>query len=335
VRGLPAAAVLLATTVARAQGTAEARLQYDAVEPCPGEALLREELRRRLGRDPFAASADALVRVTIERTSDKLVATYQLQGSGADWTRTYAVKGTSRHACELVIEGVAVELAVELPALPAAAPAPAPASPSPAPVPAPASSSPAPVPAPASPGPAPAKVPAPERPFALRVGAAGWVDLGVVPHPVFGLRVEAGARVGIFSVAGELHWIPSSDANLPSNYELNTTLLAGALVGCVHVDRHASFAGCAVIEVGQTQRLLVGQYVLPAPHYSLYAGAGVRARMEVPIGAHFYFHANAQVLAGQVPENGGTAPVAQRQLPDSRVQFGPTGGLGAGFGFSY
>ena len=116
--------------VARAQGATpapslqlvSADLEYTlgpGVESCPGEAMLREEVGRRLGYDPFAevsgGRAMGRLHTVIAREDPGLMATTKhVDAAGAPrWTKTYRMNGASARDCEVVVSGVAIQIVAE------------------------------------------------------------------------------------------------------------------------------------------------------------------------------------------------------------------------------
>src|SRR5579864_8159733 len=71
-------------------------------EACPGEEMLRAEVARRVGYDPFASGAAGVpfgrVRVVVEHAPPGLVATYAYDDPAGvrRWAKTYAVAGAGR-----------------------------------------------------------------------------------------------------------------------------------------------------------------------------------------------------------------------------------------------
>jgi hypothetical protein len=333
-------------------------------DACPGAVKLREEVRRRVGYDPFGAvsgaspmgtfqvvlsrssaadAADGAARSSRVRTTagrwTGFVATYGHVGRDGvvRWTRSYAVSGTSRRACDEAVEGVAVELAAEMavwePDVPAAVrPVESPASrePSgPAGGRAPGAATDEPVPPSASSSPAPSSgrsgPRSPTRPR-VDVGAGVRVAGGVTP----GVAVGAVARVGVEVPAGPIRVGVAAEAVADEMttvamgpYAVQVGVVAGGLSVCAHVGlpggRPGTFTwgglGCVVGLVGVVRQDSAVAPWLAASNL-LYAGVGPRGGFEARVLDRL-----ALGLAGDVlPTVAGVrVTVAQRDLFRSGV----------------
>ena len=242
-------ALALAPAPAWAQAPAPATLTMElelvlgaGAESCPGEEMLRRELARRVGYDPFAKEATGApagrVRTTIARRGRGLTATCDYVDARGihQWTRTYAVEGTTTQACEEALKDVAVDLQVELPLF--RKPLPPIPPPPPAPPPEPAR------PPLVAPDPVPAR--AWRRPR-LELGVAAFVATGIAPAATLGGAVHVG--VGVFPFGRDRPWLSfavegRADAPAASGPGgLQTRLLAGSAMACGHEDLFTGPAG--------------------------------------------------------------------------------------------
>jgi hypothetical protein len=113
--------------------------------------------------------------------------------------------------------------------------------------------------------------------------------------------------------------------------DIGTLLVAGSLAGCVHRAWPVSLAGCLVAELGEVQQSAATP-TLPFVHQTaLFAGGGVRARIEVPLSDLVYVQVEADVrgvakLAGSTNQ---WVNVVARSFG------GAAGRLGAGLGISF
>ncbi|MFT3767533.1 MAG: hypothetical protein QM820_18925 [Minicystis sp.] len=210
----------------------------EGADLCPHEDLLRQEVARRIGYDPFAPDAKGRpagrMRAAIARSPKGLVATYEhVDVAGARrWIKTYEVQGRSRRACESAVEGMAVEIAVELVLLKRTRSTPPPATPDPPPRPAP-HASPETV---LSPSPSPSRSARPR----LAIGLGAILAGGVAPAVTVGGVIHIGASFAplgegdpwfSFAVEGRADK-PAADAHRG----IETRLLSGTLVACGHRD---------------------------------------------------------------------------------------------------
>jgi len=235
------------------------------------------------------------MRTVIARADQALTATTEyVDASGAvRWTKAYAVKGASARDCEVVVSGVAIQMAAELTVIeeaPKAAPTPAPPA---APPPSPAVAE---APAPAADHPraedrAPPTVHARSRPPRLEIGAGVSAVLGMAATVVASGTAHVGLEV--FPFEGRGPWLSFAaelrgDAPASSGSDgarVRTSMLAGSGLVCVHWDRApmaaftGSIFGCVVGTAGKVNGTFTGTY-LGSPADLLYVAAGVRPGIE-------------------------------------------------------
>ena len=120
-------------------------------------------------------------------------------------------------------------------------------------------------------------------PIAFRVGAGGWADLISTDRGSLGITLDAGVRLGWFSVSGELRWDPSLGTTLIDYYgRVSFSRVTGALLLCGHV---GWFVGCGA---GVAGRLLFPGTLPPQPAQH-YTAVGVRLGMEAPVAPPWFF----------------------------------------------
>jgi hypothetical protein len=114
-------------------------------------------------------------------------------------------------------------------------------------------------------------------PVAFRIGAGAWADLISTDRGSLGLAVDAGVRLGWFSVNGEARWDPALGSIVVDDYgQVSFGRVTGALLLCGHV---GWFVGCGV---GSAGRLLFTGTIPPQPAQT-YAAVGVRLGGDVLI----------------------------------------------------
>jgi hypothetical protein len=286
-------ALLLVLLPARAAAEAPAhvhRLEYvrgPGAERCPDEQAFRDAVGAQARRDLFAPSAPDRLTVTILRHGRGYEATAETRDpSGAmTWSRPLPPRPT----CASLVDDLATAISVQLdrvgppPALPSVSPPPPPLSPPPSSALPPVNAPPSRVDAPSSPA---------ERPR-FRLGAAAWMDLAAAPRPAFGLSLDAGIRIAWFSVAMEGRWDPPAGSNI-GGADVTSTRITGAVVPCGHV---SWFMGCALVEVGEIRGSASGGGVLMADSRAgLYAAAGGRLGVEIPLASHVSFRVVADAV---------------------------------------
>lgn len=271
-------------------------------ERCPGEAMLRQEVARRIGYDPFAADAKGIpagrVRAVIAGSPQGLTATFEyVDAAGVhQWTRTYVEPGTSTRSCTGVLQGIAVELAGELVLI--NQPEPPPESPEPAPPP--------PEPALAAP---PATMPAlppsstsPRPRFELGAGTfigggtASGVTAGGVLHAGLVLAAAGHDRTRLLvAVEGRVD-TPATD-----KHGIQTQMFAGSVVACGNRDLIPGltvtwgFLGCVLGTVGVVHGSW-GGLDRPMSSGSAYAAVGGRLGWEARIASVVALRAQIEAL---------------------------------------
>jgi hypothetical protein len=340
--------VLLASpALGKAHPPNPARLQYELpvalAASCPGESVFRNVVAALLnGQDPFTdAATPKLVTVKLSRNKQSFVAVVSLYEAGE-------LRGKSEEIaearCESLVEDAGraaalwlVHFEPDAPVPPLAACAPAPSAPACPKLP-PEPPEPAELP-PAEPvKPAPAVVPV-RAPIVWRLGAGAWVDFGLAPQPLVGVKVDGEFKLGRFSLMGSLRWDPTTSVTAQNGFaygmSVSTRLLAGGLTGCVHGEWHASFAGCVVGEVGQIQRTLEDEAYTNLPQAALYAGGGAGVRVEIPLRAHLDVQVAADLLGATKLASGTGISSPGGGNPNTGNVAGFAGGFGAGLGVTF
>ena len=182
--------------------------------------------------------------------------------------------------------------------------------------------------------------PPPAAPLkAWRVDAGPWLDVGLGPRVMTGVKVAVGFWSGRWSLTGELRWDPPASATVVNYgygaFASKNTLLTGGIIGCWHGAplARASFAVCGIGELGQlqvqspTDAELLG---LPSPA-TLYLGAGAGGDVEVLLLGRFYAHGAANLLGARKLPNGTTSGSAGVPSGTGAI-WGPTVGFGVGVG---
>jgi hypothetical protein len=320
-------------------------LDYHGVPGCSDPEPFTLALTPRVhGWDPLAPEASWRLVVTVTRRGkgyEGVTELYDPKG-GPPWTRRVPMK----LKCFDVLDTLAVIVSfhVDPPDAPPPPPMP-PASPS---EPEPAK----PPQAPAEPPLAPAEppfAPAPEAAKSLlavtppvpdsgqirpTLDAGAWVDLGLAPRPLLGVKVDAGLRRAQLSLTGEFRWDPRASAPLPGNGEATTMLVVGGLAGCVHHEWYASFAGCLVSELGQLQRSAGALHLVGPRQEALYAGTGAGVHVKIPLPARLYAKATANLLgARRLGDISGSGTATMTTTAGS--VWSATGGFGASVGLSF
>jgi hypothetical protein len=292
------ALIALAPATARAQRAPAPAMELaytlgDGAGDCPGEELLHRELARRVGYDPFVpgppGAPPARVRVVIARGPRGLTATCDHRDAvGAHgWTRTYPVEGDGARACEAAVEGIAVDLQVELPLFRTPRPS-APSAPPPPSIAAP-------------PAPPPPAAPRPR----LEIGGGAFVAAGISPAATLGGAVHLGVEVSPFGRARHRLSFAiegRADATATGARGVQTSLLAGAVVACGHEDLFTAptgvtwaALGCLVGAVGRVHGWTPG-VESPVSLGATYAGVGPRFGIEARLAARAAVRLQGDVL---------------------------------------
>ena len=303
------------------------RLDYASAPTCVDMDTFRHMVAARLlGKDPFTTDAPELLVLKLHRRAPRFFAA-DLSIYDAAGERTQHRELTEPD-CTALVEGAATIVSGWLRPLvlpPAKAKAPPPAE-----VPPPAAPEPVVVVAPAPTPPAaepPARAveprPAARRPVQFLVGAVARAEFGTGLRPAFGVAVDAGFRVGWFSLAAEFHWVPSASATTANGVDLSNTLAAGALVACGHVGQRVAVLGCLRGEAGGINRT-PARSGAAAYQTSPYGGGGVRTGVEVPLASPVHLQVLADLL--------GVAEQSLKLRGSAVVPGGLIGGVAGGFG---
>jgi hypothetical protein len=307
------------------------RLTYargNGADACPDETTVRQAVAARLGYDPFFAAADKTIVARILRSRDELRATVELVDDKGIVRGVREFKAKAGQCEELVATmALAISIAID-PTNPGILGGPPKAHPEPPPRPTPASrerSTPKSPPiAPASPPQPPEadvaepkdepEAPAPKITF--RTTAAVLAAFGTAPSPTAGLVLSAGLRRGLWSLAAEGRGELPGTTDVPGG-RIRTSLWAGALVPCIHWD---PLSVCATAWLGS---LRAQGLDFPASRldHALYAAAGVRLGLDIPISEQWAFHPAVDVLGPLFPVNVTVDGWSQWQAPQVSALF--------------
>lgn len=244
VRALSALVLLLGVTPALAEDPPPhitARLDYVPAQGCPPASVLRGELARRLGYDPFVEAAPLRVVATVTREKNALAGSMELHDSTG--TLIWSKPTTPATDCQTVVLEMAGKLAFRLdPLVYPSAPAELPPLPAPKPK--------------EEPSPVPVEPPT-EAP------AAGRVVLGLSSQIVISAAGASGGLIGALgwrwplsspgmdlSVGMEFRFDAPSSTRIDDvrpGATMQTYLMGGSIVSCLH-GRH--LFGCAVASGG-------------------------------------------------------------------------------------
>jgi|GEM_PF-1553929 len=284
--------LLLAAAPARAAAAEpalpRATLAYQnrATEPsCPGEREFRDRVVGRLGADPFVASAERSIAVSLRddgarrRVHAEIVAT----GPGTAGRRELVVE---RAECAELGDALAVAVSLILDPLGTAASRAEPAHPTePAPPPAPVERR-----ADATPAPAPST--ADRSALALALEGAALASVGRGPAPTLGGRLGARAWKGAWGLGIEGTAESTAGFVRASDEQATTLFVFGGASAC---HRRALFVGCAIASIGLAQGELesrAGVRRTAAAFAGLRLGAPLCARAGVCVVPSFDLVAN-------------------------------------------
>jgi len=162
------------------------------------------------------------------------------------------------------------------------------------------------------------------------------IDARPGTSPTYGLSAELGfVGARYFSLAGQVHAVPSVTATGPSAGGLKTALVTGGLLACVRLDLPipklaAVLPICVLGEAGWVE-LQTARALSNAGGVSLSGGGRIGA--EVAIGSAVYVSLSADLLAAMQPSpdqsQGPSGPVSSGYLK------GFAGGAGAAVGYSF
>jgi hypothetical protein len=261
------------------------RLRYSraAVPPdCPDQTELRDAVAGQLGYDPFWEDAPRTLSVQLA-SDEQLHAKLELR-DGSGRLLGARLLTAERQDCRGLAAALvlAIDIAIDplfrsRPRAPAAVPAPGPGSPTPAIVVAPPAS------APATGGSAPPRgaisspAAAARRGVNLRasVGVSAW--LGAAPTVTMAVAAQLGLRWRLFSCGLEGRVDLPSQTQTAEVGSVQTQLLLGMLVPCLH---YRFLAACALLSLGALRGEGV-EVAQPRQQTTLYSSAGLRLAAEL------------------------------------------------------
>ena len=118
-------------------------------------------------------------------------------------------------------------------------------------------------------------------PISFRPGALVHVTAGIAPAAAFGATVSFSVRRSALSIGLEGRADLPRSASLSTGGELRTAVLTAGVAPCIH---NGIFAACAVGLVG-SMRGEASAISSPRGDSSLYAAAGARIALELPVTA--------------------------------------------------
>jgi hypothetical protein len=273
-------------------------------EACPEEPRVRQAVAARLGYDPFFASAEKTIVARIIRTRDELKATVELVDDRGLVRGVREIKAKAGQCEELVATmALAISIAID-PTNPGILGEPPKTQAEPVRAkPAALDRLPPKEDRPTQPTSRLPDVDTVERPEAaseeiseLRAGAAVIGAVGTAPAATLGVALSAGIRKSSWSFNVE------GRSELPGTIEtgggwVRTSLWAGGIAPCLHFD---PFAFCATAWLGSLRAQGFG---FPTSHTerALYAAAGLRMGVELPLTHRFAFRPELDLLAPLFP----------------------------------
>jgi hypothetical protein len=352
-RGAVSLGFLLLAAPALADGPPPDQAQLDYERPaglasCPEEIYFHHFVAVRFGGiDPFTPTSPRRITVKIHWEKPGFVATLAMYDEarkrmgGADLvepTCQGVVESAGRRVVSWLIPivGPAPE--------PAGAPAQAPAPPPPTQPTTPPALEEPPMPPPGRPEPMvlsaapPAALGGPR--FAPRLGTGARADFGSAWGAIFGVTLEGGFQRrewgwGGWSLMGTFRWAPQQVGLGPPTsvgaLDVNASLVAGRLAGCIYRAWRVTLAGCVVGDLGAVQQSAGTPLLVGSHQTALFAGGGVGARVEAPLPAGLYFQMATDVI-GVGTLSGSTNKAAN---VNARRLGASAGGLGAGLGVSF
>lgn len=279
----------LVTAVAPAAwaGNSTASLVYARgdLAQCPEEGEVRDAVSTRLGYDPFDPRSPTRITAVITRERGGLRARVDLrnEATGAVGQRDLT---SARSDCTELAS--AMELAISIAIDPSSLTRPVGTAPEEA----------LPTPPPPEEHASPPLELAPPAPtteaerMRLLAGAVASVGYGTTPGVSSGGAVFAGVRRGRLSLRVDARLgLPGTEDATPT-HGVRGSLLAAGLAPCVHF---GVGMGCAVVVVGRFHGEGRGVDV-PMEDDVVYAAAGLRAGVELPLGAHVFVPIHAEGL---------------------------------------
>ncbi len=256
---------------------------------CPDEPLMRQLVAARLGYDPFRDDSDRVIAVTITRETKGFRAILELRDAAGQVLGKRTLTSSAADCNELA-SSIALALTIAIDPLggapsasvsaPPSATASAPPRPEVASVPV----------APPAPSVAPPPPPRTLWPFAALGGIAA---INAAPQLTFGLTTTFGLHAERYSIAIEGR-VDAETSKLGTNGgEVRSSILAGALVPCLHQD---VLMVCGIAAYGALRG--VGGGVPEArDDRSPWAALGARIGLEATIYGPIAFRAHADALA--------------------------------------
>jgi hypothetical protein len=146
----------------------------------------------------------------------------------------------------------------------------------------------------------------------------------------FGLTLDAGVRVGRFSIGGELRWSPPAGATLSNGAEISVTRILGALVTCGHIGQGPVFVGCLLGELGRIEFSGITPAAVRAQGRlgGLYVAGGTRLGVLFPLPSHLHVQVSADLL-------GAAKPLVPKHPESVSLTGGIVGSLGGGVGVTF
>jgi hypothetical protein len=278
-------------------------LRGPGAEACPDAALLRAEVTRGLGADPFQDDAPRVLTVTIAQAGPELTASMALRESeNADET-TWAEGFSTRRGCEALLSGAALAIVAQILSAPERAPPPSepspalePSAPPSPPLPQARRAAPEPVRLPEHPkAPTPPEAaPSPSEPLRLEAGLGATLGLGITPGAAAGMTLSFGVRRPAWSLAVEGRGLVSVAQEVEA-VPLGTSAFTMAAVGCL---RSSHLFACGVASVGVVRFAARSPWNLALRNDAL-LGCGARLGSDWPLldrwSAHGYAEATVIV----------------------------------------
>jgi hypothetical protein len=293
-----ALAVVLAST-ARADGPVQVpRLRVswvreEAARSCPDVRGVERAVRERLGRDPFADTAELAAEVLLDHDETGFVARIQLRTSQGELQGERILR--SDQSCTTLADAVALALALYIDPDAALAPRASPQPPA-----APAASHAERLTSPRqAPAPAPAAPAGPRGPRGSLSGAAALAH-GLLPGIAVGARLEGELALGAgFRLLASGVFFPEQSTG---GGDFAFGLGAGGLGGCyeVHVGRVA-LAPCAALVAGELHSVVRNlEPTRPGGH--LWLAASLLARLRVGLVSSVFAELGAGAWLPFTPE---------------------------------
>ena len=281
-------ASLLMLSAATASAFPSARLVYvrgQGAESCPAEIELRLSVAHRLGYDPFNTGSRRTIMAVVEESGERLTARMELvdeQGVSQGERRLEA----ARNHCDDLIRALALSMSIAIdpertePAQPSELAASSSATPSGSPRTDTSSEA------------RPKSNEASDPTLFWRFGLGGQAAIGVAPSPAAGLLVVGSGRRGDLSLGLEFRLDAPASRAVEGGAEVESRLIAGALVPCFHYDPGLL---CAVGTLGAVEA--TSDAAASREDSALYAAAGLRVGTEWRLSAPLALRTHADLLA--------------------------------------